>query len=71
MPMPSNNRKAEKVIDQMPLQLWLDVRSLAKHAQLGVQTMSRFLVRAKHEGRVENKNLRLGTTHLCQWRRVR
>jgi hypothetical protein len=71
MPMRTNNEKAEKAIEQMPLHFWYDVRSLAKTAKLGVQTMSRFLVRAKREGKVENKNLRIGSTHLCQWRRIK
>ncbi len=71
MPMPKNHEKAEKAIDEMPLRLWFDVRGLSKNAKLGVQTMSRFLVRAKLEGKVENKNLRIGSTHLCQWRRVK
>jgi hypothetical protein len=71
MPMKTNNEKAEKAIEQMPLHLWFDVRGLAKTAKLGVQTMSRFLVRAKRQGKVENKNLRIGSTHLCQWRRIK
>jgi hypothetical protein len=71
MPMTTNVKKAEKAIEQMPLQSWFDIRGLAKDAKLSVQTMSRFLIRAKHQGKVENKNLRIGSTHLCQWRRIR
>ena len=70
MAMPSNAGRAEKTIDEMPVGSWIAVRTLAKNAQLGVQTMSRYLVQARKRGMVENKHVLVSNGRLHLWRRI-
>jgi epoxyqueuosine reductase QueG len=67
--MHSNVDRADKVIQEMPKGSWVDVRSLAKRAGLGVRTMSRFLVRARKTGAVEHKRVTLRLNRSYLWRR--
>lgn len=71
MAMHRNVCRAERTINNMPLKLWVNVRELAKNADLSIHTMSRFLVRARRVGKVENKRVtvHLGRAHL--WRRLK
>ncbi len=62
--------RAEKVIDEMPIGFWIDVRTLAKEAGLTVHAMSRFLIRAKKAGQVEYKRVPIRTQKFSLWKRL-
>jgi hypothetical protein len=61
--------RAQKAINEMPRGLWINSRNLAKNACLGVGTMSKFLVRARKRGLVENKHVAISSSRLYLWRR--
>lgn len=70
MTMPKNINRAEKAIAEMPYGLWVDIRSIARNAGLGVQTMSKYLVQARRRGTVQNKRVPVPWGRLHVWRRI-
>ncbi|HVP92307.1 MAG TPA: hypothetical protein VMS94_01055 [Acidobacteriota bacterium] len=70
MARPTNLHRAERAIAEMPNDYWVDVRSLSKNAGLTVQTMSKFLIRARKNGTVENKKVLTRWKRLHLWRRI-
>jgi hypothetical protein len=70
MVMLRSTSKAERAISEMPFGIWINVKSIAKRAGLGVQTMSRFLIRAKKAGIVDNKRVVVHSFKMSLWRRI-
>jgi hypothetical protein len=65
MTMPTRVDKAERAINEMPFGVWISVGALAKSARLSVQTMTRFLIRAKKAGLVDNKKVVIHSIRVC------
>jgi hypothetical protein len=61
--------RAEKAIDEMPRGFWINSRNLAKNACLSAGTMSKYLVRARKRGLVENKKVAISSGRIHLWRR--
>jgi hypothetical protein len=70
MVMLRSTSKAERAISEMPLGIWINVKGIAKRAGLGVQTMSRFLIRAKKAGIVDNKRVVVHSFKMSLWKRM-
>jgi hypothetical protein len=68
--MPKSGSKAEKVISEMQFGVWFGIRGLAKSAGLSVQEMSRFLVRARRLGLVENTRINIHAGRVSLWKRL-
>jgi hypothetical protein len=66
----TSTNKAERVINEMPFEYWIDVKALAKMARLGVRTMSRFLIRAKKVGLVVHKQVVVHSFRISLWKRI-
>lgn len=70
VPTPSNATKAERVIERMPFGSWVDMRAISKDAQLGICTMSKFLMEARRKRIVEKKVVSNGAGRFHLWRRI-
>ena len=70
MTRPTSISKAERAINEMPSGIWINVRPLAKRAGLTVQTMSRFLVRAKKVGLVDHRRIAVHSFKISLWKRM-
>ncbi len=65
-----NLDKAERVIGEMPVGYWIDVRALAKNAGLGVREMSRFPIRARKAGRLDYRTAIGHSIRISLWKRL-